>query len=244
MVKHDKNNVCLQFGQKFDFSSSARSAKFNFTWKSFFISGALVAVFAGFMLFMKQEKMKQMERQRRKGIGQASLGGKFELIDQDGKPFGSQNLMGSWALIYFGFTHCPDVCPDELEKIVEAVEMIEANKKADPIKPVFITVDPERDDVQAVREYIREFSPKFIGLTGNKEQVDQATKAYRVYFSAGPRDNVNDYIVDHTIITYLVDPEGNMVDYYGQTKTAADVYNGVIKSMDKYRSLNRRLGFI
>ena len=122
--------------------------------------------------------------------------------------------------------------------------MIEANKQADPIQPVFITVDPERDDVKAVREYIREFSPKLIGLTGSKEQVNQATRSYRVYYSAGPRDNDNDYIVDHTIITYLIDPEGNMVDYYGQTKTAEDVANGAVNSMKKYRSLNRRLGFL
>lgn len=216
----------------------------NFTWKSFFISGGIVSIFTAGMLYFKQEKMKQLESQRKKSLGQAALGGKFDLVDQHGRPFGSANLLGNWALIYFGFTHCPDVCPDELEKIVKAHEMIEKSGKADPIKMVFITVDPERDDVPAVREYIREFSPKFIGLTGNREQIEKATKAYRVYYSAGPRDHANDYIVDHTIITYLIDPEGNMVDYYGQTKTPEDVCSGVIKSMQKYKSMNSRLGFL
>ncbi|OTF71018.1 SCO1-like protein, mitochondrial-like protein [Euroglyphus maynei] len=215
-----------------------------FTWKSFIISGVLVSIFAGFMIQMKNEKLRRMEKQRKKALGEAAVGGKFDLIDQDGKPFSSSNLEGRWAMIYFGFTHCPDVCPDELEKIVKAIDLIEQDKRSDPIQPVFITVDPERDSVQAVREYIREFSPKFIGLTGNQEQVNKATRAYRVYYSAGPRDRENDYIVDHTIITYLINPDGELVDYYGQTKTAEDVANGVMKAMKNYRNLNRRLGFL
>lgn len=104
---------------------------------------------------------------------------------------------------------------------------------------VFITIDPERDDVKTVREYLAEFSPKIIGLTGSKEEVEKAAKAYRVYFSAGPRDHENDYIVDHTIITYLVDPDGAMVDYYGQTKSAEDMQSGILKAMAKYKKLNR-----
>lgn len=196
------------------------------------------------MYYLKSEKMKKLEKQRKTALGEASLGGYFDLIDHNGKRFTSHDLEGKWVLLYFGFTHCPDVCPDELEKLVKAVDAIQANKKADSIQPVFITVDPERDDVAAVREYIREFSPKLIGLTGSKEQINKATKSYRVYFSAGPRDNQNDYIVDHTIITYLINPEGQLVDYYGQTKTAEDVTNGVLKSMEKYRSLNQKLGFL
>ncbi|KAI7688284.1 hypothetical protein SSS_03916 [Sarcoptes scabiei] len=184
-----------------------------------------------------------MEKQRKKALGQAQIGGRFELIDQNGKPFTSHNLEGKWAMVYFGFTHCPDVCPDELEKIVKAIELLES-KKADPIQPVFISVDPERDSVEAVREYIKEFSPKFIGLTGTKEKVEQATRAYRVYYSAGPRDQQNDYIVDHTIITYLINPEGDLVDYYGQTKTAEDICSGTLKAMKNYKSLKRKLGFI
>ncbi|KAJ6216198.1 hypothetical protein RDWZM_007355 [Blomia tropicalis] len=223
---------------------STSNRRIFFSWKSFFISGTLLALFGGTLLYLKEEKMKKMEKQRKKALGQAAIGGKFDLIDHNGKRFTSYDLEGKWVLLYFGFTHCPDVCPDELEKLINAVEIIEGNKNADQIQPVFITVDPDRDDVAAVREYIQEFSPKFIGLTGTKEQINQATRSYRVYYSAGPRDHENDYIVDHTIITYLIDPEGNMVDYYGQTKTAEDVANGVVKSMQKYRKMNSRLGFL
>lgn len=222
---------------------SSNKQPIGFTWRSFIISAVFLGIFGSVMLYFKNEKFKQMERKRKTAIGETAIGGKFTLIDQNGNEFKSSDLEGKWALIYFGFTHCPDVCPDELEKIVKAVELISANKKADPIQPVFISVDPERDTVAAVREYIREFSPKFIGLTGTKEQIEVATKAYRVYYSSGPRDAVNDYIVDHTIITYLIDPEGNLVDYYGQTKTAEDVKEGVLKAMINYRKLNRNTGF-
>lgn len=237
-------NQCEPVIQKCFISSKNKKQRVAFTWKSFFVSGALVSVFAGVMYYLKTEKMKQLEKQRKSALGEASLGGYFDLIDQDGKRFTSHDLEGKWVLLYFGFTHCPDVCPDELEKLVKAIDIIESNKNADRIQPLFITVDPERDDVKAVREYIQEFSPKLIGLTGTKEQVDKATRSYRVYYSAGPRDHDNDYIVDHTIITYLINPEGALTDYYGQTKTAEDVSNGVLNSMKSYRNTNRRLGFL
>ncbi|UXI14671.1 hypothetical protein NH340_JMT00614 [Sarcoptes scabiei] len=205
----------------FSTKPSRKKAQY-FTWKTFLISGALASFFFYFLKKLKDEKLRKMEKQRKKALGQAQIGGRFELIDQNGKPFTSHNLEGKWAMVYFGFTHCPDVCPDELEKILTQNETVS--------KPC--------------ANIIKEFSPKFIGLTGTKEKVEQATRAYRVYYSAGPRDQQNDYIVDHTIITYLINPEGDLVDYYGQTKTAEDICSGTLKAMKNYKSLKRKLGFI
>merc|ERR1739848_542239 len=131
--------------------------------------------------------MGEIEADRKKELGKAKIGGPFNLIDHNGDPKSNKDYLGKWALIYFGFTHCPDVCPDEMEKLGEVYNNIREARKTekyvDDIVPLFITVDPDRDSVKAVKE---------------------ACKSYRVYFSAGPKDDEDgDYIVDHTIIIYL-----------------------------------------
>jgi len=116
----------------------------------------------------------------------------------------------------------------------QVVDLIDEDKSVGSIQPLFITVDPERDDQKAVASYVQEFHPKLLGLTGTSQQINTATRAYRVYYSQGPRDEDNDYIVDHTIIMYLINPEGQFVDYYGQNKTAPQTYASIAMHMSKY----------
>lgn len=132
-----------------------------------------------------------------KSVGRPQIGGPFTLLDQHGKDFTEKDLMGKWSLIYFGFTNCPDICPEELDKMSAVVNMID--KESGPIvTPVFVSVDPARDGVAQVAAYVDEFHPRLIGLTGDYDSVKKACKSYRVYFSTPPDAKAtDDYLVDH-----------------------------------------------
>ncbi|ESO95694.1 hypothetical protein LOTGIDRAFT_160245 [Lottia gigantea] len=167
--------------------------------------------------------------------GKAAIGGPWSLVDFNGELKTSKDFHGKWILVYFGFTHCPDICPEELEKIAEVVDEIDDNPNVPNLTPLFITVDPDRDTIGAMKEYLKEFSQKVIGFTGTSDQIDNVCKAFRVYYSKGPLDEDGDYIVDHTIITYLVGPDGNFVQYYGQNVEAPEFTKSVIEKMKTYK---------
>lgn len=203
------------------------------TWKSLLIGGGTLIGLTAYFQYLKKLKQEKIAAEKTRTYGKAAIGGSFELVDTTGKLRKSDEFLGKWILVYFGFTHCPDVCPEELEKLAKVVEGLSKSKIE--ITPLFISVDPERDTPEMVGKYLKEFSDKFIGLTGSKEQVERATRSYRVYYSVGPKDEENDYIVDHTIISYLIGPDGEMVDYFGQTKDADEIEATIIYQIKKHK---------
>ncbi|XP_078044344.1 synthesis of cytochrome c oxidase isoform X2 [Augochlora pura] len=228
--------------QKMDLRSLPKKEKRIFqikspiTVKSATITSILGGAFILYIYYLKQQKDLLLEKERRREIGKAAIGGKFELIDSNGKLVRSDDFLGKWVMIYFGFTHCPDICPDELEKLTAVVNLLE-KEYSTTVQPIFISVDPDRDTPEVVGKYIKEFSDKFVALTGSKEQVAEVCKAYRVYYSSGPKDKDSDYIVDHTIIMYLVDPEGLFVDYYGLSHTVEQIAQSVRLNTLKYEKV-------
>jgi len=107
--------------------------------------------------------------------------------------------------MYFGFTHCPDICPDELDKMAKMIDTIKAKRGANVVRPIFVTCDPNRDSPAVVKSYLAEFHPDIVGLTGTWDEVKAMCKAYRVYFSTPPHVQPGqDYLVDHSIYFYLM----------------------------------------
>lgn len=138
----------------------------------------------------------------------ASIGGPFQLTDQAGQTVTEKNLKGKPSLIFFGFTHCPDVCPTSLFEMSEVLRAMGGD--ADKVNAYFVSVDPERDTAEAMKNYLASFDPHLKGLTGDSAAVAKVISAYRVYAKKVPLKD-GDYTMDHTALIYLMDRDGKFV---------------------------------
>jgi protein SCO1/2 len=153
------------------------------------------------------------------GSGTASIGAPFALTDQDGRVRHSSDFAGRSMLIYFGYAHCPDVCPTTLALMADALSRV--GPKANRVVPVFITIDPERDTPSVLKPYVRSFGPDFVGLTGSVAAVTKTAADYRVYFRKHPLGG-GDYGLDHSNVIYLMGPDGKFVTYWDDTAVGPD----------------------
>lgn len=145
----------------------------------------------------------------RHGAGAAAIvpiGGPFRLTTQAGAPLSDQDLRGKPFAVFFGFTHCPEVCPTTLWEMTEAMKTL--GSQADRIKVLFISVDPTRDTPEFLARYLQSFDPRIVGLTGTEGEIDAVGKAYRAYWRKVPTDD-GDYTMDHTASIFLMDAEGH-----------------------------------
>jgi protein SCO1/2 len=149
----------------------------------------------------------------------AAIGGPFQLTDQAGQTVTDQNLKGRPTLIFFGFTHCPDVCPTSLFEISEVLRAM--GKDADKVNAWFVSVDPERDTAAAMKEYLASFDPHLKGLTGNPEAIAKVISSYRVYARKVPLKD-GDYTMDHTALVYLMDKDGRFVAPFNLKRSPQD----------------------
>ena len=138
----------------------------------------------------------------------AAIGGPFQLTDQAGKAFTDKDLKGKPTLIFFGYTHCPDVCPTSLFELSEVLRAM--GKDADKVNAVFISVDPQRDTPATMKDYLSSFDPHLEGLSGDPAETAKVITSYRVYAKKVPTKD-GDYTMDHTALIYLMDRDGRFV---------------------------------
>ena len=146
--------------------------------------------------------------------GKALIGGPFTLIDQHGKTVTDQDFRGRFMLVFFGFTHCPDICPAELQVMSQSLDAL--GPAAADVVPVFITLDPERDTPAVMADYVKNFGARFVALTGSPEAVAAAAKAYRIAYAKFQEENAvsSAYSIDHSALVYLMGKDGEYVTHF------------------------------
>jgi len=155
--------------------------------------------------------------------GAGQTGGPFELVSETGETVTDEDVIDKPALIYFGYTFCPDVCPLDTARNAEAVDLLES--RGHMVKPVFISVDPARDTPEVLAEFTDYLHPRMVGLTGSEEQVRAASNAYRTYYRAQePEEGAEEfYLVDHSTMTYLTLPGHGFVEFFRRDATAQEI---------------------
>jgi protein SCO1/2 len=158
----------------------------------------------------------------------SAIGGPFKLVDQDGKPITDQDLKGEPALVFFGYTHCPDVCPTTLFELSEVLHAL--GKDADRMHALYITVDPDRDTPAVMKDYLSSFDPHLRGATGDQKSIENVEKAYRVFAQKVPTGN-GEYSMDHTALVYLMDKQGRFVAPFSLKRQPAEAAADLRKYM-------------
>ena len=165
--------------------------------------------------------------------GKPAIGGEWSLIDLNGNLVTNKSFEGKWTLLYFGFARCPDICPSEMVKVGQVMDTLakEYPQLAKNVKPIFVSVDPARDSLKALKEYAKDFHPSYVFLTGSPDQVQQMAKKYRVYVSKADETEDGDYLVDHSIVIYFHDDTGDLADCFTQSMRPSDVVEKVVERM-------------
>ena len=159
----------------------------------------------------------------------AAIGGPFKLVDHTGQTKTDQDFRGKLTFVYFGYTYCPDVCPMALTNMDEALRLLK--DKAQEIRVAFITVDPKRDTVPHLKEYMENYGPQFTALTGSESAIRHAMKAYHVYAQkAQGEENSQDYLMDHSSIVYVMSRDGKFLTSFNHQTPALDI----LKVINKY----------
>ena len=166
-------------------------------------------------------------------IGTEAFGGPYNLTNHLGERVTEKDLDGQYKLIYFGFTYCPAICPTELAKMTEALDIL--GDEGEQIQPVFITIDPERDTVDVMKDYVSLFHPRLVGYTGTPEEIERVKKAYKVYSAKVNDPNMSEYTVDHSSYIYFIGPNEELYSLFRTDDTAQDMASTIHQWLEQNR---------
>lgn len=184
----------------------------------------LIVISVGIGLYL----MPKPQLPSNKNQGEVLIGGDFTLMDQHGKQIQDSDFRGKLMLVFFGFTHCPNICPTDLFIMSEAINLL--GKDSKDVAPIFITVDPERDTSEVLANYLNNFSKSLIGLTGTTAQIEQVTSNYRIYYAKAKDENSSlEYTMDHSTFTYLMDRNGKYITHFAHNTNAQEMSNTIRK---------------
>ncbi len=163
----------------------------------------------------------------------AKIGGTFTLTNQDGGKTSDSDMVGQYRIMYFGYSYCPDVCPVDLQKVMQGLAVAEKSEPqlAKKIQPIFVTIDPERDGPEQLKQYVSAFHPRLIGLTGSAEEIADVAKKFLIIYNRREVEGMSEYLMDHSRQAYLFGPQGEplaMLPYDGTPdEVAAEIQRWV-----------------
>jgi protein SCO1 len=157
----------------------------------------------------------------------ADTGGAFSLVDQDGARVTEKTFLGRPVLLYFGYTTCPDVCPLDLAKIARIAKRVSAEAGV-AVKPLFVTIDPQRDTPARLKSYVHFFGADFSGLTGTPEEIAKIADEYHVFYKKVPAADGSSYMVDHSTVLFLLGTDGSYLDHYGRSLSIDEIVQRAI----------------
>mmetsp|Transcript_7997 Transcript_7997/g.9181 ORF Transcript_7997/g.9181 Transcript_7997/m.9181 type:complete len:306 (-) Transcript_7997:27-944(-) len=202
------------------------------SWPSLFLVGIAAASIVAYYNIERERRL-ESAMGRVVSTGKPAIGGPWSLIDLEGKLVTNVSFQGKWLLLYFGFARCPDICPSEMLKLARVIDHLKEShpQLASKLVPVFVSVDPARDSLTALKEYAKDFHPDYVFLTGSPTQVQDMAKKYRVYVSKAEETDDGDYLVDHSIVVYFHDDKGELSDCFTQSMRPKDISEKIIKTM-------------
>ena len=206
--------------------------------KTYLIVGlVLVIAFAGFYQFLEKKPVTPPESALI--FPEARVLAPFSLTDNHDKTFTERNLHGVWSFFFFGYTHCPDICPATLRLMQQAWEILDKQQQADNLQFIFVSVDPARDTPAVMDKYITYFNPKFVGLTGSEEQITKLGEQFGVFYVKTPgseaQQTENNYLIEHTGSVMFIDPQGRYFANLSPPFTAEVLANDILIAQQHYQ---------